>query len=418
MNNVTADGLDPIELRLLAASLLACATVLLITPLAIRVANRFQLWDRPHGYKAHKAPTPYLGGAAVIAGFLAGAFALGGEVSQFAPVLAGALGLAAIGAIDDWRMVPPAPRLIAEALAAVGLWATGFGWSVAGSEAVNLGLTIAWVIGLVNALNLMDNIDGAATTVAAISAGGVAALALLAGEPEVAVLAVALLGACAAFLRYNLTGPARIFLGDGGSMPIGFIIAATLMATPAAGGMAWGALVPATLIAGLPIIDTALVIVSRSRRGVAICTGGRDHMTHRLLSDLSSPRHVAAVLALGQALLCGAGLVAFKGGTGTMIAAGFLFGAGALGAVILLESPLEATRVLRAGNRVLAPVRARVDPSAPDASSLAFAPAPPSIGQSLTNSRKEQLDWIQAASPARHGLGVDAPPGERQAGHD
>lgn len=398
--------MTPIELRLLTAFLLAFVAVLVITPLAIRLANRFQLWDRPHGYKAHKTPTPYLGGAAVVLGFLAGALALGSELGQFAPVLAGMIVLGAVGVVDDWRSVPPAPRLVAEALAAVALWATGLGWSVAGSEPVNLALTIAWVIGLVNAFNLMDNIDGAASTVAAISAGGVAALALIAGEPEAAVLAVALVGACTAFLRYNLAGPASIFLGDGGSMPIGFLVAATLMATPAAGGLGWSALVPAVFIAGLPIIDTALVIVSRRRRGAAICKGGRDHMTHRLLRGRTSPRQVAAMLAVGQTLLCAVGLVAFQAGAGTTIAATVFFGAAALSAVVFLENPVWNVAALR------------VDPAAPEALSPLFTPARPSIAQSLTNSHLEQSDWIQAASPSQPGLGVDASPAKRHAAHD
>jgi UDP-N-acetylmuramyl pentapeptide phosphotransferase/UDP-N-acetylglucosamine-1-phosphate transferase len=329
--------LIPTEARLLSAFVIAFMAVLVLTPLAISLANRLQLWDHPLGYKAHAAPTPYLGGAAVVAGVVGGGLALGGEFVQFAPVLAAMLVLAAVGLVDDWRTLQPEPRLVVEGLAGALLWATGFGWDVAASAQVNLVLTVAWVVALVNAFNLMDNIDGATSTVAAVSCGG--AMALAAGEPEVAVLAAALGGACLGFLRYNLARPARIFLGDGGSMPIGFVIAAILMSVPTDEAAPWTILVPATFVAGLPLMDTCLVIVSRRRRRVAVCQGGRDHTTHRLHKRLLCTRKLAGVLAIAQGLLCVAALVAFQGDVRTTLAAGGLFAAAGVVAVALLENP-------------------------------------------------------------------------------
>src|SRR5215211_6712136 len=115
----------PTEFRLLTGFVIAFAVVLVLTPIAISIANRLRLWDHPLGYKAHARPTPYLGGATVVAGVLAGGLALGGELVQFAPVLVAMVVLAAVGLVDDWRTLQPGPRLVVEALAGAYLWATG-----------------------------------------------------------------------------------------------------------------------------------------------------------------------------------------------------------------------------------------------------------------------------------------------------
>ena len=120
-------------------------------------------------------------------------------------------------------------------------------------------------------------------------------------------MAFALCGACLGFLRFNLASPARIFLGDGGSMPIGFAVAATIMSLPDTGHLSWVLIPVAVVLVGLPALDTSLVIVSRVRREAGVFTGGRDHLTHRLQSKLGSAQRVAIALAVGQALLTGAG---------------------------------------------------------------------------------------------------------------
>jgi UDP-GlcNAc:undecaprenyl-phosphate GlcNAc-1-phosphate transferase len=163
-------------------------------------------------------------------------------------------------------------------------------------------------------------------------------LAAAHGSVPLGAISLALAGACAGFLPFNLASPSRIFLGDGGSVPIGFVVAATIMALPS-GGLDWASIPLAVVLVGLPALDTALVIVSRRRRGVGICTGGRDHLTHRLRARLGTPRRVAMVLATGQAFLCGAGAVLYEfrdsiamAGSLTLILIGVLV-------VALLESP-------------------------------------------------------------------------------
>jgi UDP-GlcNAc:undecaprenyl-phosphate GlcNAc-1-phosphate transferase len=327
------------SLRLELAFVVAAAAALLLTPVAIFAARRTGFLDRPVGYKGHLRPTPYLGGAAVVAAFLLSAGLFGRAAASYAPIAACALALWALGTVDDRFGIEPLPRIAVEVAAACALFAAGVGWSVFPSEALNLVLTVVFVAGVVNAYNLMDNMDGASGTVALVSAAILGMLAAAHGDVALGALALALAGACAGFLPFNLASPSRVFLGDGGSVPIGFVVAATIMALPGSARLGW-ALVPlAVVLVGLPALDTALVIVSRKRRRVSICTGGRDHLTHRLRARLGSPRRVAMALATGQAFLCGAGAVLYEFrdsiaamGSLTLILAGVLF-------VALLESP-------------------------------------------------------------------------------
>jgi len=110
-------------------------------------------------------------------------------------------------------------------------------------------------------------------------------------------------------LRFNLAAPARIFLGDGGSMPIGFVVAALIMAMPGTTHLGWGFVPVAVVLVGLPALDTTLVVVSRLRRGAGVFTGGRDHLTHRLRPKLGSARSVAVVLGASQVALVTAGAI-------------------------------------------------------------------------------------------------------------
>jgi UDP-GlcNAc:undecaprenyl-phosphate GlcNAc-1-phosphate transferase len=279
---------------------LAFAVTLGATPLARRLAVATGFYDNPRGYKQHHRPTPYLGGVAVMAGLFTATLVLAPDLGYLAPLLGCVLGLHVIGTLDDRLNLAVSPRIAAEVLAAFVLWKAGWGWETFGNDAVDLGLTIVWVLGVVNAFNLMDNLDGASSTVACVSGAGTALLAALSGNATIAVVAIALSGACAGFLPHNLARPSRIFLGDGGSMPIGLVLAATVMTLPGQGELGW-----ALLLVGLPIIDTTLVVMSRTGRGISILTGGRDHLSHRLLAGLRSERSVAAALAASQAALCG-----------------------------------------------------------------------------------------------------------------
>jgi UDP-GlcNAc:undecaprenyl-phosphate GlcNAc-1-phosphate transferase len=224
-----------------------------------------------------------------------------------------------VGTADDRLNISPLVRLGLEIAIAVVLYATGNGWSALDIGPLDLLLTIVWDVGIVNAVNLMDNMDGAAATVVGISATGTGALAIVAGDPTLAALCMGLAGACLGFLPRNLARPSRIFMGDGGSMPLGVLIAGASMKVASDGGLGAAGVLEASLILGLVILDTTLVTISRRRGGRPLMTGGRDHLTHRLRNRLKSPRAVAASLALGQLALCAATIGVAEAGSLAMV---------------------------------------------------------------------------------------------------
>jgi UDP-GlcNAc:undecaprenyl-phosphate GlcNAc-1-phosphate transferase len=323
----------------LAFGLPALLTFLTV-PLAIAAARRTGFLDSPRDYKAHLSPTPYLGGAAVLAAALPVSMLLDDQVaSRYWPLLAAAVFLAIVGAVDDRFNLSPWLRLGLEALAAWFLWSEDLGWSFLDSGALDLLFTAFWVTGLVNAFNLMDNLDGAAATVAAVSCAAVAALALIGDNLPLALIAAALCGALIGFLRFNLAGPARIFLGDGGSMPIGFLVGASLMSVPMGDLSGWGAVAAATMIVGLPAFDTTLVVISRRRRGAPVLSGATDHTTHRLLAVLKTPLAVALALAVVQACLCALAIEATRLGETALIALVSVELLLAAATITIIESP-------------------------------------------------------------------------------
>jgi UDP-GlcNAc:undecaprenyl-phosphate GlcNAc-1-phosphate transferase len=318
---------------------LGLAGTAVATPAAIAVARRTAFFDQPSGYKRHAAPTPYLGGLAVVVGLIAGSLALGGDLADLWAVLVAAVALLVIGTVDDRVGLGITPRLAAEAGAATLLFYEGFGWPGLGSEAAGLLLTILFVAAVVNAYNLMDNLDGAAPTVALVSAVAIAIYAATHGNSQIAVLAVALAGGCAGFLPYNLARPgARVFLGDGGSMAIGVTLAALLMSLPGTGGFGWELIPVMVVMVGLPAFDTALVTASRVRRRVTVLTGACDHLTHRLHDRVGSCRRVALALAAGQAALSGAAIALLTLAPGAAAAGAAALIAGAMALIAALET--------------------------------------------------------------------------------
>jgi UDP-GlcNAc:undecaprenyl-phosphate GlcNAc-1-phosphate transferase len=317
----------------------AAAASLVATPVAIRIAERTDFLDHPREYRKHSAPTPFLGGAAVMAAFLLAGLLVAGASGKLLIPLSCAVALWLLGTVDDRITVAPAWRVLAEVLAACALYTSGLGWATRLPDVLDLVLSIGSVVIAVNAFNLMDNLDGACGTVTAMAASGVGVLAAIRGDAAVSGLAFALAGACAGYLPFNLARPSRIFLGDGGSMPAGFLVAALAMMTArhAAGGNA-GLLVGA-LLAGVPIFDTALVSFSRTRRGVTLVTGGRDHFTHRLLISLRSPRLVAAALALTQASLSALAIVGYELGSNAVAWIALAVFVGGVTAILVLDSP-------------------------------------------------------------------------------
>ena len=329
----------PPDLTLPAAFLLAALVTWLTTPIAIRVARRTGFIDLPVGYKGHGRPTPYLGGSALVAGVLVAAILLGGAAGSTAILLACAAGLWALGTADDRLNLSPHLRLAVEVAIGVLLYRTGHGWHVFENATLDVVLTCVWVVGIVNAVNLMDNMDGAAATVAGVAAAGAGALAAIGSDPALAVLCFAVAGSCAGFLPHNLARPSRIFMGDGGSMPLGLLLAGTSMAVASDAAAGPAGLAAGALIVGLAILDTTLVTVSRRRGGRPLLTGGRDHLTHRLRVRLRTPQAVAALLAAGQVGLCAAAVTLAAAGPVLLVPFTAVVAILAAWLILLLESP-------------------------------------------------------------------------------
>jgi UDP-GlcNAc:undecaprenyl-phosphate/decaprenyl-phosphate GlcNAc-1-phosphate transferase len=339
----------PEGLALTVAFAVALGATALATPAAISIADRTSFYDHPLGYKQHSASTPYLGGVAVLAGVLVALVVLRGRLGDYDTVVLVAFALLAVGTLDDRIGLDIGVRVAAEVGAAAVLFYSGIGWAAFDSELADLALTILFVLGVVNAFNLMDNLDGATATIALVSAAAVALFAAVNGYVPAATLAVALAGSCAGFLPYNLARPrARIFLGDGGSMAIGITLAGLFMTLPETEAFGWELLPVIAVLVGLPALDTALVIVSRLRRGVPVLSGGRDHLTHRLLEGLGSCRRVALALAGTQAVISGVAIAllyldpkAAAAGAATLLVSGVVL-------IAVLEAPGWGSWTLRA----------------------------------------------------------------------
>ncbi len=255
------------EFNAAAAFAIAAVATFLVTPVAIAIAIRTKFYDLPAGYKGHKSPTPYLGGTAIIVGILAAVLLVQGAASTHWVIIAGAIAIWAMGTLDDKFNLPISFRTLVEAGIAVLLWATGRGWLVFHNGPADLALTVVWVVGVMNAFNLMDNMDGAAASTAAVSAIGAGALALITGDHALAALSFAVAGACFGFLPRNLARPARIFMGDGGSLLVGLLVARVTMAAVSPGYLGPSGVIIAGLLVALVIFDTSLVHdLAHSRR--------------------------------------------------------------------------------------------------------------------------------------------------------
>jgi UDP-GlcNAc:undecaprenyl-phosphate/decaprenyl-phosphate GlcNAc-1-phosphate transferase len=282
------------------AFLFPLAATLVFTPVAAGVARRLGLVDRPGAKKAHLEVTPYLGGVAVAVGLVVAGFVIGSSVRQAAVVAACALVILLLGLVDDLRGLGPAVRVAVEASLAVVLWFEHVRAGFFGIPALDLALTVVWIVAITNALNLLDNMDGLASGVTALASLAYFAIAMSQGDYLVASFAAALAGASVGFLRHNFP-PARIFLGDAGSLLLGFLLAVIgLMIDLDVRNDVLRIGVQA-LILGVPVFDTTFVLISRRRGGRPLLLGGRDHSSHRLVAFGLSGRQVAFATYAAQA---------------------------------------------------------------------------------------------------------------------
>jgi UDP-GlcNAc:undecaprenyl-phosphate GlcNAc-1-phosphate transferase len=279
------------------------------TPVVRGFARRIGFLDKPAARKLQKAPIPLMGGLAIYVGVMVAILVLGQSyLPELASILIGATIVSLLGLWDDRVELPALAKLAGQLLAAGGLVLAGVQVRLGFLPAwVNIAITVAWITGISNAINFLDNMDGLAGGISAVAAAFLTVIAAMNGQYLVSSFAAALFGASLGFLVFN-SNPATIFMGDAGSLFLGFTLATLsikLRFPENSNIVTW--MVP-VLVMGVPIFDTTLVLVSRIRRRVnPFTTAGKDHTSHRLVRrGLTQREAVFALYLVG----CAFGLLA------------------------------------------------------------------------------------------------------------
>jgi UDP-GlcNAc:undecaprenyl-phosphate GlcNAc-1-phosphate transferase len=300
----------------LVVILTALGATLLVTPLVRTVGNRWGIVSKSGGRHVHHGAVPRTGGVGIVAGFAAAvlmrwvgeslwgwppALTIVGE-----PVLGVFAGLAlmfGVGLLDDIVDLTPGQKLAGQVVAAGVTFAAGvridfvgnpFGGGLLLIGLLSLPVTLFWMVGFANVVNLIDGLDGLAAGITAIAAVSLLVLAEESNQALAAVLAAALVGACIGFLRYNFN-PASVFMGDSGALFLGFCLACIALLGVMKSVAAITLVVP-LLIIGVPVFDTLSAIVRRSRHGRPIQEADRGHIHHRLLGRGFSQRQTVLII--------------------------------------------------------------------------------------------------------------------------
>jgi UDP-GlcNAc:undecaprenyl-phosphate GlcNAc-1-phosphate transferase len=299
---------------ILSTGLLAFAVSLALTAVAARAARRFGIVAEPRADRWHRRQVPLLGGLAMAATVVVGT-ALARVRDPFVWILiGGGLALAAAGLVDDLRSLKPQTKFVVQILVASALTGLGLRLALTGLPMLDLLLTIAWMVGITNAFNLLDNMDGLAAGIAAIATLFHLSFLLADGNLEAATFAAVFLGALLGFLVLNVH-PARIFMGDTGSLFVGLVVSGLSLvgSWPYSRGVV-SVLVLPVLTLLVPIFDTALVSVARTLAGRSVATGGRDHSSHRLVALGLSEREAVLLLYLVSLVSGGVAFFSYRYG--------------------------------------------------------------------------------------------------------
>ena len=283
------------------------------TPFFRNLALKQKILDTPNSErKIQRTAVPYLGGfgialAVVLTTFVAITFSEATSENYFLAlsVLAPAIVLGLIGFIDDKKHLTPLSRFIAQTFAgvftALVLILTNTVGNPTNSVFLDALLTIIWVVGICNAINFFDNMDGAAGGISALSGFGFAVIGLQNGQYFVAAFGLVLSGACVGYLFWNWN-PAKIYMGDAGALFIGIILAALAVRVDPVSVSGIGAFFVPICVLALPILDTTTVVIDRLRRKVSPFEGGLDHLSHRLRRKGLSVRQSVTTLCLIQSI--------------------------------------------------------------------------------------------------------------------
>jgi len=302
------------------------------TPLARQIAFKIKLVDHPNNKKSHAHPTPLLGGLSMFMAFFVAIFFTTNANSHTVGILLGGSILLMLGIVDDKLGMMPQMKLSGQILVALIAYKMGIRVATFEDYYISMFFTCFWIVGITNAFNLLDNLDGLSTGIAGISSVFFGIIALMNSQIYIAVLSFALAGACFGFLKHNFP-KAKIFMGDSGSMFLGFTLACiAILGSWETEKISLSLFLP-ILILGYPIFDTTLVTFLRIRERRPIFLGGKDHSSHILASlGLKKKRAVLIIylicVLLGLSALVISSAQLYTAVSTLIVAAGMILGIG------------------------------------------------------------------------------------------
>jgi UDP-GlcNAc:undecaprenyl-phosphate/decaprenyl-phosphate GlcNAc-1-phosphate transferase len=294
------------NLTLILASIASFITVLIVTPFVIKLAIKIGATDKPNNRKVHEKIMPRLGGLAIFIGVMVGFYVSGLYKEQVTAISIGAIVIIAIGIMDDMMELSAKTKLLGQILAAAAVVASGLKidfLTIPFIGMFDLGwwtypVTILWIVGITNAINLIDGLDGLAAGTSFIVISTIAFMAGMAGKALILGLALILLGSILGFLFYNFH-PAKIFMGDTGALFLGYGIAILSLLGLFKSVTLFSFIVP-IIILGVPVFDTTFAIIRRIVNKRPISSPDKSHLHHRLLAlGLSHRNTVLAIYGLG-----------------------------------------------------------------------------------------------------------------------
>ncbi len=289
---------------------LALGVTLATTPLVRTGARRVGMIAKPRADRWHKKPTALLGGIAIFLGVAAGDLVSGIPLRENLWFYLGGVFVFCLGLIDDIHHIRPAQKLVGQIFAAVALIMAGTVLSWTPLHFINYALTFIWIIGITNAINLLDNMDGLAAGISLIASVFFALLLWQNGERTWSLLSVSLAASLAGFLVFN-SNPASIFMGDCGALFIGYVLSAVSLHATSSLDMdcSLAPIAIPVLVLAVPIFDTTFVTILRKLAGRPASQGGRDHTSHRLVALGWSERQAVWILYGFAALSGGAAML-------------------------------------------------------------------------------------------------------------
>ncbi|MBI5748323.1 MAG: hypothetical protein HZA00_04295 [Nitrospinae bacterium] len=269
---------------------------LIFTPVIKIVSEKLGKVSEVREDRWHKKPTALLGGIAIWASWLIVTTFFIPQFNYKLPILLSATAIFILGLIDDIVKLNPQVKLVGQIIIASSLTLSGIVIEIIPYPVISIPFTILWLVGITNSFNLLDNMDGLSAGIAAIASASLGIFLVQSGNYSVAPLAFILTGASLGFLIYNFN-PAKIFMGDCGSMFLGFLLSSTaIIGTWREASNLIATMVVPLLVLGIPIFDTTFVTLTRKLRGKAISDGGKDHISHRLVALGLSERQVVLSL--------------------------------------------------------------------------------------------------------------------------